>query len=337
MKKLSLGKYPYTYARVSVMRSSLLTKEDYQKLMKMSLNEIISFLQSSTYKNAIDEYGVQYSGVELMEMALNKNLVNTWNKLKSISSKEVGILIASYLARADLWNVKTILRGLHTSSKPEVIEAMLLPVGKLSEKDLGELIKSESVEDFLRKLTVIGLKFEALNEAFDSFKRKNNISDIENFLDRAYYNKMIQFSKTIPSEGKLFKQFLDAEVEMLNIMTVLRLRQAKIDKATIAKHIIGKTSTTVKKLIDSEKEELLKSLSAYAPDVQEYDLSKIEIAMGKNLLQKTRLLLHQHPLTVDVILGFMFAKEIEVKNLKMLLKSRQLNLTEQFIEQQIII
>ena len=47
---LALGKYPYTYARVSVMRSFLLRKEDYHKLMKMNVNEIISYLQSSQYK-----------------------------------------------------------------------------------------------------------------------------------------------------------------------------------------------------------------------------------------------------------------------------------------------
>ena len=50
-RKLSLGKYPYTYARVSVMKGNLLKKEEYQKLLKMSLNEIISFLQNSEYKN----------------------------------------------------------------------------------------------------------------------------------------------------------------------------------------------------------------------------------------------------------------------------------------------
>jgi len=66
-QKIVLGRYPYTYARVSVMRASILTKDDYHKLLKMSLNEIISYLQSSEYKKAIDELGIKYAGVELMD------------------------------------------------------------------------------------------------------------------------------------------------------------------------------------------------------------------------------------------------------------------------------
>jgi len=348
-QKLSLKRYlytrPYTYARICVMRSRLLTKEDYHKLLKMGLNEIISFLQGSEYKKAIDEFGVKYSGVELMEMALNKNLVNTWNKLKRISSKEVGMLMDAYLERADLWNIKTILRGLHTNTKPELIAPMLLPAGQLTSQELEIFFKSESVEDFLKKLGAVGIKFESLSSAFETFKSKNTIVDIENFLDREYYNRMIEFSKTIPSEGKLFKNFLETEIEITNMMNLLRLKRAGIDKHAIKTYVIGKSTETIKKLIDADnKEDSTKLLSqagvsetALNTFTSSNSLVDIEIDLGKSLLKKTRLLLHQHPLSVDVILGYMFAKEIEVKNLKMLLKSRQLRLSDEFIEQQIVI
>lgn len=343
MKQLSLGTYPYTYARVSVMRSYLLGKEDYRKLFKMGLNEIISFLQSSEYKKAIDEFGLKYAGIELMEMALNKNLVSTWNKLRRISTKELGVLIDRYLERADVWNIKTVLRGLHTNAKPETIAAMLLPAGRLSQEQLDALIKSGSVEDFLKKLTIAGIKFKALSNAFETFKAKNTIVELENFFDREYYNRMLEFSKSIPSEGKLFKQFLEAEIETVNIMNILRLKRAGVDKRAIQAYVIGKLSATLKRLIEGSKEETVKILpqniseQALSSFLKSDSLSSIEIDLGRNLLKRTRLLLHKHPLTVDVILGYMFAKEIEVKNLKMLLKSRQLDLSNEFVEQQIII
>jgi V/A-type H+/Na+-transporting ATPase subunit C len=342
-QKLILGKYPYTYARVSVMRASILTKDDYHKLIKMSLNEIISFLQSSEYKKAIDELGIKYSGVELMEMALSKNLVETWNKLKKISSKEVGILINAYLSRADLWNIKTILRGLHTNTRLETIASSLLPAGQLSSEKLENLSKSESVEDFLKKLSIVKIKFETMTNALETFKSKHTVVELENFFDKEYHKRMIEFSKTIPSEGKLFKQFLEAEIETTNIMNILRLKNAGANKQSIQSYIIGKISQFSNKLINSDnKEEINKMLSSQVSETSlknfetTNSLIDIEIDLGKRLLGKTRLLLHQHPLTVDVILGYMFAKEIEVKNLKMLLKSRQLKLSEDFIEQQII-
>ncbi len=345
IKKLSLGKHPYTYARVSVMRSELLSKEDYHRLLKMDLNEIISFLQSSAYRKVIDELGIKYSGMELMEIALNKNLVNTWNKLKRISKKELDTIIDSYLERADLWNLKTILRGLHTGTRHETISSMLLPAGKLSESDLDSLIKSDSLEEFLKKLSVAEIKQKKIGSAIDAYKEKNSIVEIENLLDREYHGRMIEFSKTIPSEGKLFRQFLESEIETVNLINVLRLKRAGKTKAEVPAYILGTASRFLNKLVLSEnKEETAKLLSlkglsekSISAFIESDSVAVIEIELGKNLLKRTRLLLHQHPLSVDVILGYMFAKEIEVKNLKMLLKSRQLNLEDEFIEQQIIV
>jgi len=311
-QKLSLGKYPYTYARVSVLRASLITKEDYDRLMKMSLSEIISYLQSSEYKAAIDEYGVKYSGVELMEMALNKNLVDTWNKLKRISSNQLGVLIKAYLARADLWNVKTILRGIHTKASAEEITAMLLPAGVLSSDTLQSLIASDSVEDFLKKLGPVKVKYENMHKEFETFKSKGSTVEIENFIDKTYYTKMLEFSKSIPTEGKLFKQFLETEIEMLNIMNILRLRRAGLNKKEIQPYIIGTRTPIVNKLIEAEnKEEIIQALPVSENATKTYSstnsLIDIEVEFSRKLLQKTRLLLHQHPLTVDVILGYMFA------------------------------
>ena len=62
----------------------------------------------------------------------------------------------------------------------------------------------------------------------------------------------------------------------------------------------------------------------------------LEINFFKYLLEKSILMLHQNPLSIDVILGYMFAKEIEVRNLKILIKGKQLNLKEEFIENQLV-
>ncbi len=345
-KKLSLGTYPYTYARVSVMRAELLKKEDYHRLLKMSLSEIISFLQSSSYKKAIDLLGIKHSGVDLLETALNNELVNTWNKLRRISRNELRTIIDSYLERADLWNLKTILRGLHTGTKQETISAMLLPAGQLSESSLSSLIKSGSVEEFMKSLlSSAGIKQKQISTALSDYNEKKSIIGIENLLDGEYHNRMISFSKTIPSQGKLFKQFLDSEIEMMNIVNILRLKRAGKTKSEIPAYIIGNHSTFLNSLISSEsKEEAAERLSrngisesSIKSFTESDSVADIEIELGKSLLKKTRLLLHQHPLSVDVILGYMFAKEVEVKNLKMLLKSRQLSLEDEFVEKQIII
>ena len=62
----------------------------------------------------------------------------------------------------------------------------------------------------------------------------------------------------------------------------------------------------------------------------------LETELYKHLLKQSILLLHQHLLSVDVILGYMFAKDIEVRNLRIIIKGKQLGLSEQFMESQLI-
>ena len=196
----------------------------------------------------------------------------------------------------------------------------------------------------LGNLDVVGIKFREFEKALDSFRENNRIVEIENVLDREYYGQMLSFAETIPSQGRLFRKFLEAGIETNNVMNVLRLRNAGIGREEIIPFVIGRPSARVKTLLAAEtKDDIVKALpeniteSAAENFASNNSLVDIELEMNKNLLKRTTLLLHQHPLTVDVILGYMFAKEIEVRNLKMLLKARQLSLSDHFIEQQIII
>ena len=63
----------------------------------------------------------------------------------------------------------------------------------------------------------------------------------------------------------------------------------------------------------------------------------LEIDLDKFLLQQSKKLIRQHPMSVDVILGYMFLKDLEVKNLTRIIKAKQLNMPEDFIEKTIVI
>jgi V/A-type H+-transporting ATPase subunit C len=345
--KLVLGKYPYTYARVSVMRSFLLRKEDYHKLIKMNINEMISYLESSQYKKEIDELAVSCKGVQLMDLALNRNIANTWTKLKRISPPILRALISFYLLRVDLWNLKTIIRAKYTKLDPAQLQAMVLPSGFLTEKKLAELIKKDSVEDVVKSAGIISYNYFAY--AVEKFRETKSVVDIENALDRFYYSTMGEFSKRLPNEGRLFREFLESELEITTIINVLRLKRAhtpvrdifnyvtlpKDRSAVIRGMISAQTTEDAAKLLEQSR------FKAVAENgVKEFLASKslipLEVDLFKHLLKRSVLLIHQHPLTVDVILGYMFAKELEVRNLKLLLKVKQLGLGEQFAEQQMI-
>jgi len=343
--------YPYAYARVCAMKSKLVRRDDYTKLLKMGVNEVMKFLQETEYKKEIDELSMAISGVNLVELALNKNLIKTMQKLKRISPDELRLLIEAYLKRMDSHNIKTILRGKLTKAGNEYVETLLVPVGKIKKEELLNLMKKESIEEMVKSLR-IGIDTADLNDALRSFREKNSLFEIENLLDRHYYNDVLDFVEGIPEEGKLFADFLRYEIDILNIKTMLRLKNEKISGKDIQKHILysGKFLDKAALNLLVHTEDLNEFISrikrmgykkAFGDERKEKesreDIAETETMLYRYLLGKAILLLHQNPLSVDIILGYMFAKEIEVRNLKVLLKGKQLGVEEDFMAKQLVI
>lgn len=350
IRKIRLGRYPYTYARVSAMRSKLIKRDDYNKLMKMKLNEVIKFLEESEYKKEIDELSVKYSGIELLEVSINKNLTRVLEKLKRISTKNLKMVVQSYMNMKDLENLKTIIRAKFTNFKEDEIKRLLIPVGTFTEEQLIELFKKDSVEDVARSL-----KFLTLEEEIKSFKEKSNLFEIENKLDRYYYNKIIELSRKLPRQGNLLREFLGNEIDVMNLKTMLRLKREGL-KADKIKPFIFFANDSGQKLNErrllrfAEKDELEEMIlelkkTKFGKILEEGDdefkkdrsLIGMETALNKFALNRAILFLHQNPLSFDTILGYMFAKEIETKNLKTVIKGKQLGLDETFILKELVI
>ncbi len=335
------AQYPYTYARISVMKSVLIKKTDYQKLIKMSLNEATSFLESTEYKKEIDESAVNHKGIELVEIALNKNLSNTYRKFRRISPEKLRLVIDIYLKRHDISNIKTLLRAKYTGENE--IASLIQPY-TLTSDFLKELLKKNSIEEMLKEIKIIDRS--VLKKAYERFSETNSLIEIENALDQHYYDEMLDSMNS--KKPSLFKEFLQKEIDIRNILNIFRFKREGMDKAETRKYIIGKTQNKLmKKLANSAPEDLPTNIEnskygKYAKKgIEEYrkrgTLIYLETDLYKHLLTSGLKLLYQRPLKADAIFGYLFAKEIEVRNLKMLVKAKQLGLPQEFIEEQVII
>jgi len=348
-EKIKLGFYPYTYVRTVVMRALLFRKEDYHKMLKMGFSEIANFLQESHYRKEINELATHYSGTDLLELALNRNLAASFKKLMRISSYEIGLLIKEYAKRKDIDDIKTILRGKFTNTEDKLILNSITAAGTLSQDFFASLLKKDSIEEILKSNGLA--EFSLFKNSLKELKENNTLVGIENALDKHYYAHLIQFSGMLPKKGALFRNFLLKEVEILNILTLLRLKKAKFGKNAIKDFIIlsgnkAKDSRMSEIANADDLEQLSKILSKteykeiIAKGIEEFrkngSLIALEAELYKHLLRQSILFMHQHPLSIDVILGYMFAKDIEVRNLKIIVKGKQLGLKEDFIESQLI-
>lgn len=348
--KMGLGTYPYINARVRAMKADLIPESEYLKLAKMSLPEIARYLQDTRYKEEINELAQKYSGAELVERAINANIGRAFTKILAISAGEVRELLDAYLGRWDLWNLKAIMRAKHSKAPAEELELALLSCGRIGCGGSGELCKKETVEDVLLLAEKEGYAV-GVGEALKAYKATGKLSDAENTLNKAYYSSILAKAEGLPQQGKLFRAFLKTELDIRNIKTILRLKREGFKKEDIMKHLIfpgeklGKSDLS-KLAGASSMDELGGALmKTYYGQVlgdsmkkmkEKSSISPVQTALDKYWLGKAGLMLHQHPLSINPIMGFLISKEIEHKNIRLIARARATGLPEDTILENLV-
>ncbi|MBI3052309.1 V-type ATPase subunit [Candidatus Woesearchaeota archaeon] len=334
------GRYPYAYARVCVMRAALLGRQDYDRLLRMGLSEVIGFLESSQYKAEIDALAVRFSGVSLMEQALNLNLANTYQKLRRFSGPSLQRVLDVYLKRRDRDNFKAVLRGIYTSSSEDDVMNVLVPYSVSAER-LRSVFRRQSVEEALRDS---GLPAAQVKVAVDRFRETGSLAEVENVIDSEYRRAIVAGMQGMGSS--LFREFLAEEMLIAALIKVLRYRREGMDKRDMQK-AVADAEPMVRRLSELGLAEILSALenSRFGEHVRQgvkefrekETLIYVETGLYKYLLRKALSLHRRKPLLADSIVGYVFAKEIEIRNLRLIMKARQLGMAEGFIEEQLVV
>ena len=108
----AISAYINAYARG--LKSRLLTKPEIESMLENGRLEAIGeTLLKSQYEVEMAEALSRYSGVEAIDDAVSRNLVNTFARLKAMCREETARLADIFIGRWDLNAVKALLRNRH--------------------------------------------------------------------------------------------------------------------------------------------------------------------------------------------------------------------------------
>jgi V/A-type H+-transporting ATPase subunit C len=331
-------KYAYIVARVRAMKAKLIPKDMYPKFINMEIPEITRFIGESDYKQDVDELGKKYKGTDLFEHALNQNLALTYRKLMEVSKDESNFLITEYLRYWDIWNIKTILRGKFSGASEEEILEDIVSAGQLRYRDLTEYIKIQTVEGVIAALAKTPY-YPAL------VGYKGVLADIENNLDKLYYSGIV--TAGITSKDKLFSKFLKTEIDLKNLKILFRMKRAGMDREEILKLLIPGgmelKESDLSRFASLTFPEFVRALEEFSyweaiRDISNdlNSLTNIETRLDKyGILYATRIS-HYSPLSILPVLDYIVSKKIEVDNLRMIVRGKETNLSEDIIKAHLV-
>lgn len=336
----SKGNYAYVTARVKAKKSLLISKDNYPKLMLMDLNEIGRFLGETQYQVEMTELATRYDGVNLIELGTSKNLARVFTDILNYSKGDLRNMLERYLMRWDIWNIKTVLRGKYYGASTEDILEDIVAAGKYDEGFINFLISLENVEAVLKELKN---KEELVipDEIVKEYQETKTLAPIEDYLDRLYYDEVLACVRCRDKAEKLFKQFLRKEVDVTNLMTLLKLKKEGLSPEHPEKYFIdGGEELQIKTLVELSKAESMDRLASgltkfsFYADIKEAleehkqtgSLSPVSLAMQRHLLRSSGKFSHIYPLSVLPIMDYMLRKKQEVDNIRIIARCKESDL-----------
>ena len=340
----------YVNARVRARRRALLDDDDYRKLIRMGPGEIARFMEETEYEREMNALGARYDGVDLIEYALNQNLAKHFDDLLDWANGELYGLIASYLRKFDAWNAKTVIRGVYSGADPAEIDEDLIRAGEFDDALLDRLVEADSVETVVELLrpTIFG---PDLPPALEQFREEGVLVPLENAIDRTFYEHLLDGLRreTDNQPRKLYLEFLQAEIDFRNARNALRIARSGADIEPASFFIEGGVLFTQEDLagLMREPEALVEHLSqsrygtriadAIAGLDEQTSLIQFEHALEAAQLRFASRLSNVNPIAVTSALSYILSKEREVENIRAIARGKEVGLTSEEIERELVI
>ncbi|WP_297811617.1 V-type ATP synthase subunit C [uncultured Finegoldia sp.] len=296
-----------------VKEKELLTRNDYERLIDATnLDETVRLLSDTVYQSEfamLDKY-------EHYDQALKNELKKTYKYMYDMSDFQypVDLMALKY----DYHNLKVLIKEY---LKKEDFSHMLSEITRIEYKSIRDSLRENTETEFEHYDKVI-------RQSINDFEENKDPQMIDIFADREYFEETSEIAEKIDS--KLINEYVEDLIDFTNIKTLLRVQNQKKNLEFLKKVIISGGSIESEKFeahLHSEITEdssLFKQARIYysvKDAISEYkksnSLSAFEKAMDDYLMEKVKEI-KKVTYGAEVLFGYLFAKETEIKNLRII-------------------
>jgi vacuolar-type H+-ATPase subunit C/Vma6 len=248
----------------------------------------------------------------------------------SFLPKDVLEVSRAYIVKYDVWNIKAVLQGISGAGKTSMI-----PVGIIhNNESLDELYNAENVDAIIQLLTRCKLgDYVPTLEQYKIDKSSKSKFVAEAKLDREYYKNMLNMARRIKDGFVLAKAFgLVIDLTNLQIASRAIIEGIGLDASELT--IAGGyriTDKTIKELLplkltdiparleDTQYQEIASEVST------NYDKNKnitiVDEIIDKHKFRILKEMLSPRVLSPLVMAWYLILKEVEIRNLRLVLKT----------------
>lgn len=341
--------YIYVCTRMRMRKAKLLPREEYQRMLNMSVSEITRIIGETEYKQEIDELGTIFKGIDLIEVALSWNLAKEYQKIQEITPGNLKQFTQVYLRRWDIQNVLTILRGKMQGEKPGKIKEILIPAGSLDKVILDRMLSEESSDRIIEMLKTHRM-YPVLAREYPAAKESGSFSHMENELYKHLYANIIAGAKASVKGGASFLAYIQLEIDIKNVKTLFRLRADDLEEDARDMFIPGGSLSLLNFTSLNNIKDLNEFIDMIRANIRNDTLHSlldelkgnksshdIEARLTRVQLEQMEKMSKRNPFSIHPILVYLEKKKYEVFNLRAIARGKESRLPADKIMKYLVI
>lgn len=317
--------------RLRVLETRLLDKAKIDRMIDGdSANEALKVLQESEYANVMT--GVKRA--EDYEEVLSKELKRVYELMYDASPSKSLIDLMSI--KYDYHNIKVLLKGIFLNKD---LSDMLIPVGKINLSLLKHSIDNNNMAD-LPSAMRIGI--EKTKEVFEGTKDPQQIDII---LDNAMFEEMREIAREL--DDRFVDKYVSALIDLTNLKTLLRVKKQNknrdflqeviinggaIDEDTLVALLNDAPENISNKLAFTNYNDIIKiGIEDYTKTDSASLLEKLVDNYIMDMMKEAKFI----PFGVEPILAYVYAKETEIKVIRIIMVGKLNNISGEVIRERL--
>jgi V/A-type H+-transporting ATPase subunit C len=341
--------FGYINARVRALKGLLLTARGYEEALgSASLEELVSYLESTPYATALGEAMTLKKGIAGVEEGLRRDFHRTIEHLVRIAGGRPRELLATVLGRWELFNVKTVLRGLHAGAGLEAIMGSAIPFGRLDEVALQELVRQADVRSAIDLLVQWRIPYAAaLRAAYPAYREHGDFHALEVALDRSFFTTALRGLDRGQADEAVVAECLSREIDLILLSYALRAVHHGATEPHAGETFIPGGRTVTREVFEKlcaarTLGEFMAAVpsSSYTACLEEKvrrylefrRLFALERALSTCFIRGMVRLMLRDPLSIAFTIGYLWRKVNEITNLRLIARGKYAVLPREEIE-----
>lgn len=341
MYKSDYSDYGYLNARVRAMRSFLLDRESLVRLANSGdKGELNPLLDQTIYRREVSEAILENPARPDYYRALDTNMVSMFRKIHGAAGGEARDLINILLSEYELHNLKTVLRGVKSGVPPSSMVRHLMLVGSIKSSLLEQLANQGGLRDAIRLMVSKQLPYAApIVAAYEKYmKSGQDFAVLENALDRFYFTSVLDELERFKEveNARLVREIIELRIDIVNLLTLMRIRALTVGDIEAealripggrlsAKQFLGlRHAGDVQNIVAAYPDRSFEGpLKRAMSDYLKYDLVSFSRELERELVRRSALMACVDALGIGVVIAFIYSKQNEVVNLRLIIQGIQ--------------